>query len=111
MLKLIRLIVIAQIISNDASPFPEDMYHRKNLTILQDFLRTQGLQTTPPERYKQVSKHYLLADLMPHKCNERQISNVCQSNEYGKVGFSGKTCTDTYYPKGRYYPDTDSYDK
>jgi len=31
MLKLILLIVIVQIISNDASPFPEDMYHGKNL--------------------------------------------------------------------------------
>jgi len=46
MLKLILLIVIVQIISNDASPFPEDMYHGKNLTM-QNFLRTQELQTTP----------------------------------------------------------------
>jgi len=29
MLKLILLIIIVQIISNDASPFPEDMYHGK----------------------------------------------------------------------------------
>jgi len=54
MLKLILLIIIIQIISNDASPFPDDMYHGKKLTILQNFLRTQGLQTTPIERYKQL---------------------------------------------------------
>jgi len=76
MLKLILLIVIVQIISNDASPFPEDMYHGKNLTIVQNFLRTQGLQTTPIERHKQVIKRYSLAELMPHHCNEKQISNV-----------------------------------
>jgi len=58
MLKLIILILIVQIISNDASPFPQDMYHGKNLTILQNFLRTQGLQTVPIERYKQVSRRY-----------------------------------------------------
>ena len=31
--------------------------------------------------------------------------------EQGKVGFSGKTYTEKYYPKGRYFPDIDSYDK
>ena len=111
MLKLIFLKIIVQIISNDASPFPEDMCHGKNLTILQNFLRTQGLQTTPIERYKQVRKRYSLAELMPHECNERQISNVYRSNEYYKVGFSGKTYTGKYYPKGRYFPNIDSYDK
>jgi len=111
MLKLILLIVIVKIISNDASPFPEDMYHGKNLTILQNFLPTQELQTTPIERYKQVRKRYTLAELMTHKCNEGQISNVYRSKEYRKVGFSGKTYTEKYYPKGRYFPDNDSYHK
>jgi len=87
------------------------MYHGKNLTILQNFLRTQGLQTTPIERHKQVIKRYSLAELMPHDCNERQISNVYRSTEYGKVGFSGKTDTEKYYLKGRYFPDIDSCDK
>jgi len=109
MLKLIVLIIIVQIISNDASSFPEDMYHGKKLTTLQNFLRTQGLQTKPSERHKQVHKHYPLAALMPYKCNERQISNVYQSKEYGKIGFSGRTYTEKYYPKGKYFPD--SYDK
>ena len=81
------------------------------MTILQNFLRTQGLQTTPIERHKQVSERYSLAELMPHDCNERQISNVYRSTEYGRVGFSGKTYTEKYYPKGRYFPDIDSYDK
>jgi len=108
MLKLILLISIVQINSNDASPFPEDMYHRKNLTIIQNFLRTQGLQTKP---IKQVRKRYSLAELMPHKCNKGQISNVYRSKEYGKFGFSGKTYTEKYYPKGRYFPDVDSCDK
>jgi len=76
MLKLISLIIIVQTISNDARPFPEDMYHGKNLTISHNFLRTQGLQTTPIERYKQVCKRYSSTELMAHKCNERQISNV-----------------------------------
>ena len=111
MLKLILLIVTVQIVSNDASPFPEDMYHGKNLTILQNFLRTQGLQTIPIERYKQVSKCHSLAELMPHECNERQISNVYRSKEYDNIGFSGKTYTEKYYPKGRYFPDIDSYAK
>jgi len=111
MLKSVPLIIIVQIISNDASPFPEDMYYGKNLTILQNFLQTQGLQTTPIERNKQVLKRYLLADLMPYKCNEKQISNVYQSKEYGKIGFSGKTYTEKYYPKGKYFPDVDSYDE
>jgi len=48
----------------------------KTLTILQNFLRTQGLQTTPIERHKQESKRYSLAELMPHDCDERQILNV-----------------------------------
>jgi len=111
MLKLILLIVTVQIVSNDASQFPEDMYHGKNLTILQNFLRTQGLQTIPIERYKQVSKCHSLAELMPHECNERQISNVYRSKEYDNIGFSGKTYTEKYYPKGRYFPDIDSYAK
>jgi len=76
MLNLILRIKVVQIISNDANPFPEDMYHGKKLTIIQNFLRTQGLQTTPIERYKQVRKRYSLAELVPHKCNKRQISNV-----------------------------------
>jgi len=111
MLKLILLIVIVQIIFNDVSPFPEDMYHGQNLTILQNFLRTQGLQTTPDEIHKHVSKHYSLAELMPHEFNERHISYVYRSTEYGKVGLSGKTYTEKYDPKGRYFPDIDSYDK
>jgi len=48
---------------------------------------------------------------MPYKCNEKHISNVYQSKEYGKIGFSGKTYTEKYYPKGKYFPDVDSYDK
>jgi len=48
---------------------------------------------------------------MPHKCNETQISNVYRSKECSKVGLSGKTYTEKYYPKGRYSPDIDSYDK
>jgi len=109
MLKLIILMVIGQINSNDASPFPEHMYHGNNLTILQNFLKTQGLQTIPIEPYQQVSRHYTLAEFMPH--NEKHISNVYHSKEYGKVGFSGKTYTEKYYPEGRYFPDVDSYDK
>jgi len=111
MLKLILLIIIVQTISNDARPFPENMYHGKKLTISHNFLRTQGLQTTPIERYKQVCKRYSSTELMAHKCNERQISNVYWSKKYGKVGFSGKTYTEKYYPKGKYFPDIDSYDK
>jgi len=48
---------------------------------------------------------------MPHDCSEGQISNVYRSTVYGKVGFIGKTYTEKYYPKGRYFPDIDSYDK
>jgi len=48
---------------------------------------------------------------MPYKCNERQISNKYQSKEYGKIGFRGKTYTEKYYTKGRYFPDVESYDK
>jgi len=103
--------IIVPIISNDASPFPEDMYHGNNLTILQNFLRTQGLQTIPVERYQQVSRRCTLAELMPHQCNEKHISNVYQSKEYGKVVFSGKTYTEKYYPKRKYFPDVNSYDK
>jgi len=51
MLKLILFMLIVQIISNNASAFPEDMYHGNNLTILQNFLKMQGLQTVPIERY------------------------------------------------------------
>jgi len=90
--------------------FQKTCIMEKNLPILQNFLPTQGLQTTPIERHKQVSKRYLLAELMPHDCNERQISNVYRSTEYGKVGLGGKTYAEKYYPKGRYFPDTDSYD-
>ena len=48
---------------------------------------------------------------MPYKCNERQISNKYQSKEYGKIGFRGKTYTEKYCTKGRYFPDVESYDK
>ena len=48
---------------------------------------------------------------MPHKCNEKHISNIYQSKEYGKVGFSGKTYIEKYDPKEKYFPDVDSYDK
>ena len=59
----------------------------------------------PIERYQQVSRCYTLADLIPHQGNEKYISKVYQSKEYGK------TYTEKYYPKGRYFPDVDSYDK
>ena len=48
---------------------------------------------------------------MPHQCNDKHISNVYQSKEYVRVGFSGKIYTEKYYPKGRYFPAVDSYDK
>jgi len=111
---MLRTLFILQLSINSlgtCSPFPDQMLHSTDESIILQRLRQSGYTMTSIPSTIQASKNFFLHSLMPQKCNLSRIDSYTVSTQYCLVGFQSKTYTEEYFPQGKYYQSIDDYDR